>query len=245
MLLWPVLIIGLAVLALLLSEPSAESLAVAGQADMRVVYLVVLAAALAMFGAGRMMLRAGRKTLVHTAVWLGTVAGLLTAFAFRDEAAVIVREIRAELMPSVALSRNASEAELRRAWDGHYRATAVINGVRLKLMVDTGASMVLIPYEQAAAIGINPATLDFSMPVTTANGRSSVAPIRLSSIKIGPIAVFDIPAAVARPGRLKTGLLGMSFLDRLAETTFRGDRLILRQRSPGQDDDFRSISRGN
>ena len=245
MLFWPVLIIGLAVLALLLLEPSPDSVTVGGRTDMRVVYLAVLAAALAIVGAGRMLVHGGRRTLVNTAIWLGAVTGLLTAFAFRDEAAVIVREIRAELMPSVALSRSAGEAELRRAWDGHYRATALVNGVEMRLMVDTGASMVLIPFEQAAAIGINPDTLDYSMPVTTANGRSSVAPIRLSSIKIGPIAVFDIPAAVARPGKLKTGLLGMSFLDKLAETSFQGDRLILRQRSPGEDGDFRSISRGN
>ncbi len=245
MLYWPVVIIGLAVLALLLSEPSTNSVTVGERMDMRVVYLVVLAAAMAIFGAGRMFVRGGRKTLVHTAIWLGAITGLLTAFAFRDEAAVIVREIRAELMPSVALSRSTGEAELRRAWDGHYRATAEINGVKLRLMVDTGASMVLIPFEQVEEIGIDPGLLDFSMPVTTANGRSSVAPVRLSSIKIGPIAVFDIPAAVARPGRLKTGLLGMSFLDKLAETSFQGDRLILRQRSPGQHDDLRSISRGN
>ncbi len=245
MLFWPVLIIGLAVLALLLSEPSTDSVTVGGRTDMRVVYLAVLAAALAVAGAGRMLVRGGRKTLVHTAVWLGAITGLLTAFAFRDEAEIIVREIRAELMPSVALSRAGGEAELRRAWDGHYRATAEVNGVKLRLMVDTGASMVLIPFEQVAEIGIDPDSLDFSMPVTTANGRSSVAPIRLSSIKIGPIAVFDIPAAVARPGRLKIGLLGMSFLDMLAETSFQGDRLILRQHSPGQDDDLRSISRGN
>ncbi len=231
MLFWPVLIIGLAVLALLLSEPSPDSVTVGDRVDMRVVYLAVLAAALAIVGAGRMLVRGGRKTLVHTAIWLGAITGLLTAFAFRDEAAVIVREIRAELMPSVALSRSAGEAELRRAWDGHYRAEAEVNGVKLKLMIDTGASMVLIPFEQAAAIGINPDTLDYSMPVTTANGRSSVAPVRLSSIKIGPIAVFDIPAAIAQPGRLKTGLLGMSFLDKLEETSFRGDRLILRQRT--------------
>ena len=245
MLFWPVLIIGLAVLVLLLSEPSTESLAASGRTDMRVVYLAVLAAALAIVGAGRMLVRGGRRTLVHTAIWLGAIAGLLTAFTFRDEATVIVREIRAELMPSVALSRAAGEAELRRSRDGHYSATAEVNGVKLRLMIDTGASMVLIPYEQAARIGINPATLDFSLPVTTANGRSSVAPIRLSSIKIGPIAVFDVAAAVARPGQLKTGLLGMSFLDLLAETTFKGDRLILRQHIPGQGDDLRSISRGN
>ncbi len=245
MLYWPVVIIGLAVLALLLSEPSTNSVTIGERTDMRVVYLVVLAAALAIFGVGRMIVRGGRKTLVHSAIWLGAIAGLLTAFTFRDEAVVIIQEIRAELMPSVALSRAVGEAELRRAWDGHYRAEAEVNGVKLKLMVDTGASMVLIPFEQVAEIGIDPDSLDFSMPVTTANGRSTVAPIRLSSIKIGPIVVFDVPAAVTRPGRLKIGLLGMSFLDRLEETTFRGDRLILRQRIPGQDDDFRSISRGN
>ncbi|MFQ5565020.1 MAG: TIGR02281 family clan AA aspartic protease [Paracoccaceae bacterium] len=245
MLFWPVLIIGLAILALLLSEPSADTVTIGGREDLRVVYLAVLVTAWAVFGAGRMLLRGGRKTLVHTAVWLGAIAGLLTAFAFRDEAAVIVREIRAELMPSVALSRTAGEAELRRAWDGHYRAEAEVNGVALRLMIDTGASMVLIPYEQAAEIGINPGALDYSMPVTTANGRSSVAPVRLSSIKIGPIAVFDVPAAVAQPGRLKTGLLGMSFLDMLAETSFQGDRLILRQHNTGPDGNFRSISRGN
>jgi aspartyl protease family protein len=245
MLFWPILVIGLAMLALLLSAVPPDGILDSGQTDMRVVYLAVLAAALTIVGAGRMLVRGGRRTLVHTAVWLGTIAGLLTAFAFRDEATKIVREIRAELMPSVALSRTAGEAELRRGWDGHYRAEAEVNGVALRLMIDTGASMVLIPYEHAASIGINPDTLDYSLPVTTANGRSSVAPIRLSSIKIGPIAVFDIPAAVAQPGRLKTGLLGMSFLDKLAETSFQGDRLILRQRSPGLDSDVRSISRGN
>ena len=212
---------------------------------MRMVYLAVLAAVLAFAGAGRLLLRGGHKTLVHTAIWLGAITGLLTAFAFRDQAAVIIQEIRAELMPSVALSRTAGEAELRRAWDGHYSAIAEVNGVEMRLMIDTGASMVLIPFEQVAKIGIDPDSLDFSIPVTTANGRSSVAPIRLSSIKIGPIAVFDVPAAVTRPGRLKTGLLGMSFLDRLEETTFRGDRLILRQRSPGQADRGRSIPTEN
>jgi aspartyl protease family protein len=98
----------------------------------------------------------------------------------------------------------------------------------MQLMVDTGASMVLLPYEKVRALGIQPEALDFSLPVRTANGVSTVAPVRLSSIKIGPIAVFDLEAAVARPGLLDTGLLGMSFLDRLRESSFRGDRLILR-----------------
>jgi aspartyl protease family protein len=88
--------------------------------------------------------------------------------------------------------------------------------------------MVLLPYERVAELGIDPEMLDYSLPVTTANGNSTVAPVVISSIKIGPIAVFDVPAAVAHPGRLKIGLLGMSFLDKLDETSFRGDKLLLR-----------------
>lgn len=245
MLFWPVIIIGIAVLALLLSQPSSDAVVIGAQTDMRAVYLAVLIAVLVIAGAGRLLLRGGRNTLVHTAAWLGTIAGLATAFAFRDEAAIVIQDIRGQLMPSVALSRSTGEAELHRAWDGHYRAEAEVNGVDLRLMVDTGASMVLIPFEQAAALGINTSTLDYSMPVTTANGSSSVAPIQLSSIRIGQIAVFDIAAAVAQPGRLKTGLLGMSFLDKLTETSFQGDKLILRQSIPGQDDSIRTISSGN
>ncbi|HUS55694.1 MAG TPA: TIGR02281 family clan AA aspartic protease [Thermohalobaculum sp.] len=245
MLFWPVIIIGFAVLALLLSQPSADVVVVGGQLDMRAVYLAVLLAALIIAGVGRLLLRGGHKTFVHAAATLGTIAGLVTAFAFRDQAAIIIQDIRAELMPSVALSRATGETVLGRAWDGHYRAEAEVNGVGLRLIVDTGASMVLIPYEQAAALGININTLDYSMPVTTANGRSSVAPVQLSSIRIGQIAVFDIAAAVAQPGRLKTGLLGMSFLDKLSETSFQGDKLILRQDIPGTDNSIRNISSGN
>ena len=131
-----------------------------------------------------------------------------------------------------ALATANGEAELRRAWDGHYRAEAEVNGVRMQLMVDTGASLVLLPYEEVGALGIDVRTLDYSLPVTTANGKSTVAPVRLSSIKIGPIAVFDVEAAVAHPNQLGTALLGMSFLERLSETSFRGEKLIIFKYKP-------------
>lgn len=233
MLYWPALIIGMAILVLFLSGPPADGIFDSEQSQTHALYIAIVVAALVMAGAGRILARGGRRTVVHTAVWLVAISGLAIAFAFRDEATVIVHEIRAKLRPTVALSRAGNEAELSRDWDGHYRADAEVNGVELRLMVDTGSSMVMIPYEDAARIGIDPATLDFSMPVTTANGRSAVAPIELSSVKVGPIALFGVPAAVAQPGRLKIGLLGMSFLSRLSETSFQGDKLILRLHGVG------------
>ncbi|HSF94648.1 MAG TPA: TIGR02281 family clan AA aspartic protease [Thermohalobaculum sp.] len=240
MLFWPLLIIGLAILGLFLAGPPSEGVMDGDRSQAQLVYLTVMAVGMIAAAAGRIVLRGGRRALTHTAVWVGAIAGLTTAFALRDQATIVVNDIRGELMPSVALSHAEGEAELRRAWDGHYRATAEVNGVEMRLLIDTGASMVLIPYEDVADLGINPANLDFSIQVTTANGKSSVAPIRLSSIKIGPIAVFDIDAAVAQPGRLKTGLLGMTFIDQLSETSFQGDRLYLRQRQGARFARFRS-----
>lgn len=235
MLFWPVMIIGIAVLALLLSQPAPDAVIVGDQMNMRTVYLALLTAALVIASAGRLLLHGGYKTLIHATAWLGTIAGLATAFSYRDEAAVIIEHLRGELSEKFAPSVASGAAVLPRDWDGHYLADAEVNGVPLTLMVDTGASIVLIPFEQAAAIGINPDTLDFSMPVATANGTSTVAPVRLSSIRVQHVALFDIPGAVAQPGRLKTGLLGMSFLEQLTETSFRGDHLILQQGVSGDE----------
>jgi len=240
MLFWPVLIIAVAVVVVFFAGPPADGLFEGARGETRMLYLTVLISAMAIASAGRIVLRGGRKALVTTTIWIGAIAGLVTAFVFRDEAALVVEDIRSRLMPSVALSRIEGEAELRRGWDGHYRADAEVNGATIQLMIDTGASMVLIPYEEAAMIGHDPQSLVFGMPVTTANGRSTVAPIRLASIKIGDVFVTDVEAAVAQPGRLKTGLLGMSFIDKLAETSFQGDKLILRQRGTGSSNGFKT-----
>lgn len=228
MLFWPVLVIGVAIAVLVIVGPPSDGIYDPTLYRTQIAYVAVLAGLLALFSIGRILVRGGRRALMHLAIWIGAIGGLGTAFLFQHEAELIVGRIRAELIPTVAVSRSEG-TELRRAWDGHYRAEAAVNGVDITLMVDTGASMVLIPYEDVAKLGIDPKSLDYSIPVTTANGSSSVAPVTLSSIKIGEIAVFEVPAAVAQPGRLRMGLLGMSFLDRLDETTFRGDRLILRQ----------------
>ena len=65
------------------------------------------------------------------------------------------------------------------------------------------------------------------MQVSTANGTTFVAPIRLNAIKLGDIVVNDIRAAVSKPGELDQGLLGMSFLDRLNSYSVSGDLMTL------------------
>ncbi len=229
MLFWPIVILGTVVLAVFLASHPDVDLADPSEEHMRALYLAALLILIIFGGIGRMLVRSGRRTMANAVVWLGLSFTLITGYAFRSEASFVWDRLRGELMPSLALSHAPGEVELRRAWDGHYRATALVNGRELRMLVDTGASMVILPLEYAAQVGIDPDRLRYSMPVATANGTTSVAPIRLERIEVGPIVVRDVIAAVAQEGRLETPLLGMSFLERLTETIFRGDKLILRQ----------------
>ncbi len=132
-------------------------------------------------------------------------------------------------MPVAAVAMTPGETILRPGWDGHYRSLASLNGVEISLLVDTGASLVLLRYEDAEAVGIDIAALDFALPVTTAGSQAFVAPIVLAAMDIGGVTIHNIRAAVATPGMLHTSLLGMSFLEKLSETVIRSDRMILRQ----------------
>ncbi len=136
----------------------------------------------------------------------------------------------ARIAPIAALATiNASEAQLDRAWDGHFRAIAQIEGVDVGLMVDTGASIVLLRYDDAMRIGIDPKTLDYSIPLTTAGGRTYVAPYVFESIQIGDVMVRNVEGAIAQRRALHSSLLGMSYLEQLTETVIRRDEMIFRQ----------------
>jgi len=96
------------------------------------------------------------------------------------------------------------------------------------MLVDTGASTVVLKPADAQKLGIDPERLRYSVPVQTANGTTYAAHVRLRNLTLGPINLTDVDALVAKPGALKENLLGMSFLSRLRSYEFSGDYLTLR-----------------
>lgn len=131
-------------------------------------------------------------------------------------------EASAEPLPA----RNGTE-ELKAGPDGHYYATAEINGRALDVMVDTGASMVALTYEDAERAGIRLKPSDFTNRVSTANGVAAVAPVTLDRVSIGRVTVRNVRAAVCERGRLNKTLLGMSFLSELERVDIRQGHLVL------------------
>lgn len=228
MILWPFFVVVVIAAGLMMTDPAALSEANSAEV-MRLVYLGVLAVGLLIAGLGRLVLTGGWRAAHYVITWCAVAVGLVAAYAEQDLLQDRMAALRAQTMPTMSVATVGIEEKLDRGWDGHYRAEAEVNGRPVELMIDTGASMVVLPFEEVARLGIDPAMLDYSMPVSTANGRTTVAPIVLKEVRVGEIVVRDVNAAVAHPGRLQTGLLGMSFLDRLTETSFRGRKLFLRQ----------------
>jgi len=98
---------------------------------------------------------------------------------------------------------------------GHFFTTARINDRDITVLVDTGASAVVLSLEDARRAGINPAMKDFTVPVTTANGQVMAAAVTLRRVAIGQIRVTDVRGLMMPRGAMEGSLLGMSFLTRL------------------------------
>ena len=108
---------------------------------------------------------------------------------------------------------------------GHVILDAAVNGAPMRLLVDTGASLVTLTPADARAAGIIPGELVFDRRVSTANGSARMAPVTLREIRIGQLSIYDVPAAVLE--NLKISLLGMSFLSRLQSYEMREGKLTI------------------
>ena len=105
--------------------------------------------------------------------------------------------------------------QIKAGRDGHFRTNVEINGREVPGLIDTGASMVALTYDDAAHAGIFPGSKDFTLFSQTANGTARFAPVTLDRVSIGAITVYNVEASVSQPGALSTTLIGMSFLQKL------------------------------
>ncbi|HEY8264184.1 MAG TPA: TIGR02281 family clan AA aspartic protease [Methyloceanibacter sp.] len=197
---------------------------------------VVLCVAIIVYLTGGMLSRyGGRATFIlrDAVTWLALGLGLVTIYTYRETLLPMAGRVAGELIPGSAMtveesSNGATEVRLRKRMDGHFVASVAVNGKSVSMIVDTGASEIVLRPEDAEQVGIDTTALSYTIPVHTANGRSMTARVRLDNVAIGPLDRRKVEALVAKPGALTQSLLGMSFLSRLRSYEFSGDFLTLR-----------------
>ena len=117
---------------------------------------------------------------------------------------------------------NSDSVVLKRGTDGHYRSEALINGKKVQVLVDTGATGVAISQKVADQLDLKSIN---AIRTNTANGDSIGYMVRLESVKIGGVTANNVSAMIA-PGLDGDVLLGMSFLGRMDVRLYKGEMTI-------------------
>jgi aspartyl protease family protein len=122
---------------------------------------------------------------------------------------------------------SAHSVQISRGQAGEFALHARINGVNAPMVIDTGATSVVLTWETAKAAGLPLELLEYNVDVETAGGHTQAARLTLDRLAIGKLVERSVPALVVPRGQMKTNLLGMSFLDRLEKWEVRADSLML------------------
>ena len=125
-------------------------------------------------------------------------------------------------------AKSSRAVEVARSNEGDFALRAKINDHTAPMVIDTGATSVVLTYETAKAAGLPLELLDYNVEVETAGGHVRAARLTLDRLAVGKLVERSVPALVVPRGQMKTNLLGMSFLNRLESWEVRADRLMLR-----------------
>jgi aspartyl protease family protein len=167
------------------------------------------------------------QTLRAGVFWVAIAGLALAGYNYRYEIERNGQRVLAVVAPGVPFSITGRHTVVARAQQGDFNIRGEVNGKRVAMLVDTGASSVVLTAEAAKAAGLPVELLKFDVPIETANGRGRAASVVLDKIAVGNIQERRVPALVTAPGDLKMSLLGMSFLSRLESFEVRGEKLVM------------------
>ncbi|ENY80756.1 retropepsin-like aspartic protease family protein [Sphingopyxis sp. MC1] len=133
---------------------------------------------------------------------------------------------KAAVTASDAASRP-SEVRIRRASDSHFYADTRVQGRQVRMLVDSGASLVALTRNDAEAIGIDVDRLPIGGTAQTAGGTVPMRTVLLDSVEVDGITIRNVEAAVV-DANMGVSLLGQSYLAKLAAVNVEGDTMTLR-----------------
>ncbi|PXW70211.1 aspartyl protease family protein [Loktanella sp. PT4BL] len=184
---------------------------------MQLTYLVLLGAAI-----GGSAIVVGRKNMgkmaQQAAIWALIFIGVIGAYGLWED-------ISNNVNPRQTILSESAIAVPRRA-DGHYHLTLDVNGTAVDFVIDTGASQVVLSQRDAARIGIDANSLDYSGAASTANGVVRTAPVVLDQVRLGDITDRNVPAVV-NGGDMDNSLLGMTYLGLYNRIEISNGELVL------------------
>ena len=162
------------------------------------------------------------KLLTMALAWIAIFAAGFILFTFRDNFSWVAQRLKAEAIGTPVIQGR--ETRIPMAIDGHFWVEGRVNGVSVKFLVDSGATMTTIDRETAQKAGV-PVSPRADQLVRTGNGVIRVATARARTLEVGGIERHDVGLQVAEHDDLN--VLGMNFLSSLSRWGVEGRWLVL------------------
>ncbi len=164
------------------------------------------------------------KTLKYIVGWIGIFGIGFVLVSFRHEGAMLWKRVATNISPEQPRITGTA-ARINIGEDGHFHASAQINGHSVKFLIDSGATTSTLSRASAEAAGVEIDATGFPVIVDTANGSISMHRARAQSLTIGSIERKDVAFLVSESDD-ELNLLGMSFLSSLKSWRVEGDEMV-------------------
>ncbi len=184
--------------------------------------LYLLMAAMLVLGTLMTRREPAAKMLTMALAWVAIFGAGFVLFAFRDNLGWVGQRLRAEAVGTPV--EQGRETRIPMAIDGHFWVDAMVNGQKVRFLVDSGATMTTIDRATAQRAGV-PVSPERDQFVRTGNGIIRVSTGRANEVQVGSIKREDVGLQIADNDDLN--VLGMNFLSSLSRWGVEGRWLVL------------------
>ncbi|CAK8163578.1 aspartyl protease family protein [Candidatus Xenohaliotis californiensis] len=189
-----------------------------------IIIVSVVAVTLYYFFTFKLWLRFNKKTLSYAAAWLVII--FLSIILYVHKSSVLNNSLVAAISPSKGY-HTLREAVYYKANDGHFYIDAFVGRVKIKFIVDTGASGIAITPDDAIRLGVSLSSLHFTEDYETASGTTRAAPAVIPMMRIGDFVLKDVKVSI-NESPSSISLMGMSVLERF-NIHISNEKIILSQ----------------
>lgn len=168
------------------------------------------------------------EKLRHAAIWVAVIVVILLGYSYRRELADVGHRLLGQITGAQPLPAGPNEMVVTRQDSGFF-IIGEVNGQRVRFLIDTGATGVVLSPADAERLGVDLASLSFDQPSETANGIGFGARHTLEALTVGPARMRNVEATVNK-AEMSSSLLGLSVLSDLKSFRVEGDRLYLQWR---------------
>ncbi len=223
-LIWAALLASLALGGLLLARAFPEE-SRSGYDQAQLIYAFALVSLVSSSVVFSRQFRVG-EALRNIALWAVIATVLVLGYLYRDVFADIGARFQSEVLPAEPREGGAHTVVLTESEGGSYYTVGAVNGVRVKFLVDTGASDIVLSPDDAERVGLDMTALNYTRDTETANGMGRGAPTTVTDLSVGPIRFANVAVEVNQ-APMGASLLGMTFLRRLKSFEFKDRKLTL------------------